>query len=198
MPRLPVLIADDDATARTFLKAFLKKFDYDCILAADGEQAWAAFQAAQPGLILADWLMPGLSGLELCRMIRAERRPRYPYIILITALSGKGSYLEGMNAGADDFVTKPYDLDEMAARLRVAERIISLQTEVRQLEGLLPVCAHCKRIRDAGDGWSSIEQFVAQHTDLLLSQSICPDCYREKVAPETGSLPAGAPGRRSA
>jgi DNA-binding response OmpR family regulator len=194
MPRLPVLIADDDATARNFLKAFLKKFDYDCTLAADGTQAWEAFQSVQPTLILADWLMPGLSGLDLCRMIRAERRPRYPYIILITALSGKGSYLEGMNAGADDFVTKPYDLDQMAARLRVAERIISLQTEVRQLEGLLPVCSHCRRIRDAGDGWSSIEQFVTRHTDLLLSHSICPDCYGSKVAPERNRLETGAAG----
>jgi DNA-binding response OmpR family regulator len=198
MSRLPVLIADDDATARNFLKAFLRKFDYDCVLASDGEQAWQAFQSAQPAMILADWLMPKLSGLELCRMIRAERRPRYPYVILVTALSGKGSYLEGMDAGADDFVTKPYDLDEMAARLRVAERIISLQTEVRQLEGLLPVCSYCRRIRDDRDAWSTLEQFVARHTDVLLSHSICPDCYGEKVAPEIKRLGVANVARRPA
>src|SRR5688500_2788200 len=107
MPRLKTLIVDDDATARRFLRAALEKLGYGCIVARNGQEAWAAYLAEQPSIVLADWLMPELNGIELCRMIRAERRPRYTYVILVTALSGKGSYLEGMDAGADDFVTKP-------------------------------------------------------------------------------------------
>jgi two-component system cell cycle response regulator len=133
MEQLRILIADDDATTRKFLEGALKKMSHECVMAVGGKEAWEAYQTTQPAVILADWLMPGLSGLELCRMIRADRRERYAYVILVTAMSGKGSYLEGMDAGADDFVTKPFDLDEMGARLRVGQRIINLQTEINRL-----------------------------------------------------------------
>jgi phosphoserine phosphatase RsbU/P len=188
MNPLRILIAEDDATARRFLLAALQKMGHECLVATDGKEAWDAYQESKPSVILADWLMPGLSGLELCRMIRADRRERYPYVILVTAMSGKGCYLEGMDAGADDFVTKPFDLDEMGARLRVAQRIINLQTEIHQLQGLLPVCAYCRRIRDEQEAWSSLEDYVAQRTELMLSHSICPDCYRSKIEPEIERL----------
>jgi len=188
MNQLKILIAEDDTAARTFHLAALKKMRHDCVVAVDGKQAWEAYQESQPSVILADWLMPGFSGLDLCRMIRADRRERYPYVILVTALSGKGSYLEGMDAGADDFVTKPFDLDEMGARLRVAQRIINLQTEIHQLHGLLPVCSYCRRIRDERDAWSTLESYVAQRTELVLSHSICPECYLSKIAPEIDRL----------
>lgn len=188
MSQLKILIAEDDTVARKFLLAGLKRMSHECVVAVDGRQAWEAYQESQPSVILADWLMPGLSGIELCRMIRADRRERYPYVILVTALSGKGSYLEGMDAGADDFVTKPFDLDEMGARLRVAQRIINLQTEIHQLHGLLPTCAYCRRIRDEQNTWSSLESYLAQRTELVLSHSICPECYHSKVEPEINRL----------
>lgn len=188
MSTLKILIADDDPTARRFLQAALHKLEHECILAVDGQEAWEAYRATQPSIILADWLMPRLSGIELCRMIRADARPRYAYVIMVTALSGKGSYLEGMQAGADDFVTKPFDLDEMSARLHVAKRIIGLQTEINQLQGLLPMCSYCRRIRDEQSTWTTLEQYVAARTDVMLSHSICPDCYHSKVAPEIGRL----------
>jgi DNA-binding response OmpR family regulator len=175
MNQLKILVADDDAPTRKFLLAALKGKSHECVVAEDGKQAWEVYQESRPSVILADWLMPGLSGLELCRMIRADRRERYAYVILVTALIGKGSYLEGMDAGADDFVTKPFDLDEMGARLRVAQRIINLQTEIHQLHGLLPVCSHCRRIRDEQDAWASLESYVAQSTELVLSLRICPE-----------------------
>lgn len=190
MPRLKVLIADDDSAARRFLRAALEELDYECVMARNGREAWAVYQAEQPSVVLADWLMPEIDGLRLCRMIRAERRPRYTYVILVTALSGKGSYLEGMEAGADDFVTKPFDLDEMAARLRAAERIIGLQTELKQLQGLLPVCAYCRRIRAEQGEWSTLEEYVARRTSVLLSHSICPECYHTQVEPQLDRLDA--------
>jgi phosphoserine phosphatase RsbU/P len=185
---LRILIADDDPTARNFLRAALRNLDHECLLAGNGREAWEAYQANQPTLVLADWVMPELSGLDLCRMIRAENRPRYTYVILVTALTGKGSYLEGMDAGADDFVTKPFDVDQMAARLRVAQRILGLQTELKQLEGLLPICTYCRKIRDEGDSWAHLEDYVAKRTDVTLSHGICPDCYHGRIAPEMNRL----------
>src|SRR5205823_5006421 len=116
----------------------------------DGQRAWAAYQTMAPHVIIADWMMPEMDGLELCRRVRAEGRPRYTYFMLLTALDGRARYFQGMDAGADDFLPKPCDLNELAARLRVAERIMNLQAEVRRLEGLLPICSYCKNIRDDG------------------------------------------------
>jgi DNA-binding response OmpR family regulator len=93
--------------------------------------------------------MPEVDGPELCRRLRARATDRYSYFLLITATGGKQRYLEGMEAGADDFITKPIDIDELRARLKAAERILGLRKHVQQLEGLLPICAYCKRIRDA-------------------------------------------------
>jgi phosphoserine phosphatase RsbU/P len=185
-----ILIADDEAVARLRLRETLTQLDHEVIEARDGKDAWERFQQESPPLVIADWMMPYVNGLELCRMIRAEHRPRYTYIIMLTALGGRGSYLEGMNAGADDFITKPFDQDELKARLRVAERILSLQAEVRQLEGLLPICSYCKRIRDEKDSWMRVESYLSKQTDAVLSHSICPSCYENHVIPELSALKA--------
>lgn len=188
MAGLKVLVADDDAASRAVLRAALRKLGHECVEAADGKEAWEAYRREAPALVLADWMMPGLDGLELCRMIRAEPRARYPYIILVTVLGGKGSYLRGMDAGADDFVSKPFDAEEMSARLRVGERIIGLQREIRHLHGLLPICSYCRRIRDAADGWSDLETYVSRQTAATFSHSICPSCYDAKVEPTLSRL----------
>jgi DNA-binding response OmpR family regulator len=96
--------------------------------------------------------MPDIDGLELCRRLRAPNRKVYTYIILLTSMTGKNRYLEGLEAGADDFLTKPVDKDELAARLKVGERIIGLQKEMRQMQGLLSICMLCKKIREARSG----------------------------------------------
>jgi len=188
MAGLKVLVADDDAASRAVLRAALRKLGHECVEAADGKEAWEAYRREAPALVLADWMMPGLDGLELCRMIRAEPRARYPYIILVTVLGGKGSYLRGMDAGADDFVSKPFDAEEMSARLRVGERIIGLQREIRQLHGLLPICSYCRRIRDAAGSWSDLETYVSRQTAATFSHSICPSCYDAKVEPSLSQL----------
>jgi PleD family two-component response regulator len=95
---------------------------------------------------------------------------------LLTILGGKTNYLEAMNAGADDFITKPFDSEQLAARLHVAERILGLRKHVTQLEGLLPICACCKKIRDEQSHWQQIETYVEQHSQARFSHSICPEC----------------------
>src|SRR5262245_18864257 len=122
-----VLIAEDDKDSRELLSWLLHKFGYDVVATENGKQAWDAYTNGQFRLVISDLLMPDIDGLELCRRIRASNQSVYTYIILLTALIGKKDYLEGMQAGADDFITKPFDMDELKARLGVAERILAFQ-----------------------------------------------------------------------
>jgi DNA-binding response OmpR family regulator len=131
---MKVLIAEDDQDSRELLSWLLQKLGYQVIAAANGKEAWDAFRKGRFRLVITDVLMPELDGLELCRNIRLHKQSKYTYIIMITALIGKKDYLEGMEAGADDFVTKPFDPDELKARLRVAERIISFQEQAAAAE----------------------------------------------------------------
>jgi len=128
---LKILVADDDTSSRLVLGATLKKLGHQVTAVADGRQAWEAWQRDEYALFISDWMMPDLDGLELCRLIRAEPRQHYTYIILLTALGGRGRYLEGMGAGADDFITKPFDEEQLATRLHVAARILQLHERLR-------------------------------------------------------------------
>ncbi len=128
---MKILIADDDTTSRLLLGATLKKLGHVVTAVEDGLQALACWRQEQPSLIISDWMMPGLDGLELCRLIRAEPALQYTYVVLLTSLAGKGRYLDGMQAGADDFISKPYDEELLAARLQVAERILALHHALR-------------------------------------------------------------------
>jgi DNA-binding response OmpR family regulator len=124
---MKVLIAEDDRDSRELLSWLLEKLGYHVVATENGKQAWDAYRQEKFRLVISDLLMPDVDGLELCRRIRSVDNAKYTYIILLTALIGKRDYLEGMDAGADDFITKPFDPDELKARLRVAERIISIQ-----------------------------------------------------------------------
>ena len=181
-----VLIAEDDDVTRMTLASALKGLGYEVTVAADGAEAWADLQLAHVPVVISDWQMPGLEGVELCRRIRAGNRERYIYFILVTSSGGKQRYLEAMEAGADDFIAKPVDLQELHARLKVAERILGLRQHVQQLEGLLPICAYCKRIRDGAEEWQPIERFVEKRSEAQFSHGICPDCYKKHVEPQMG------------
>jgi DNA-binding response OmpR family regulator len=133
-------------------------------------------------------MMPKMNGLDLCRRIRSEQKPEYTYVIILTALDRKVGYLEGMNAGADDFVTKPCDLVELSVRLRVAGRILALQSEVQQLEGLLPICPNCKRILNEKNEWQQVETYITRRTDAQFSHGICPECYESIMKPQLEAL----------
>jgi phosphoserine phosphatase RsbU/P len=175
---MKVLIAEDDTVSSTVLATRLRKMGHEVIAALDGSKAWELYQQEHPRLVITDWMMPEMDGLELCRRIRATENRSYTYVILLTALSGKEKYFEGMEAGADDFVTKPLDPGGLQARLRVAERVVNLQHDVNQLEGLLPICAYCKKIRDANEHWQPLESFVGEKTETAFEQTLCPECSK--------------------
>ncbi|PQV62550.1 response regulator receiver modulated diguanylate cyclase [Abditibacterium utsteinense] len=133
---MQILIAEDDAVSRLVLSATLKKMGHEVKTTSSGGEAWAALNEMHCPLLISDWMMPDIDGLELCRRVRAlhdegRRGAPYTYIILLTALAGKTNYLGAMDAGADDFITKPFDADQLAARLRVAERILALHQSLR-------------------------------------------------------------------
>jgi DNA-binding response OmpR family regulator len=183
-----ILAVEDDPVSRRILTATLERLGHQVTVVADGQEAWTSFATAPVEVVITDWMMPHLDGIELTRRIRARDGERYTYIIMLTALRGRTSYLDGMAAGADDFVTKPFDKDELQARLRVAERLLGLQREVKQLEGLLPICTYCKRIRDEADSWSQVEEYVGRRTEAQFSHGICPDCYDRHLKPQLESV----------
>lgn len=185
---MKILIVEDDTISQLVLATKLKKLGHDVTVTQDGEEGWQVFLRDQPRLVITDWMMPRLDGLELSRRIRAHDREKYTYIIMLTALAGKKSYLEGMDAGADDFINKPFDMDELTARLRVAERVLTLQTTVKQLEGLLPICAYCKKIRNDSNTWQPIEGYISTRTEAKFSHGICPSCFELNIQPELEQL----------
>ena len=176
-----ILIADDDSTSRIVLTATLKKLGHQVTVVKDGAEAWATFGTTEVPLLISDMVMPHMNGLELCQRIRAAKRPKYTYIILLTSVGGKSGYLVGMRAGADDFINKPFDEEQLAARLVVAERILNLQSQVNQLSGLLPICCVCKKVRDDQNYWQQVESYISKRTDARFSHGYCPDCFKKAL-----------------
>jgi len=126
-----ILIADDSIVSRHLLEATLRKWGYDVLVACDGAEALELLQREDaPGLIILDWMMPGMTGVEVCRRIRERQCEPYTYILLLTSKSQKEDLIEGMEAGADDYITKPFDQNELQVRLRAGTRLLDLQTQL--------------------------------------------------------------------
>ena len=185
---MKVLIAEDDEASRTILSRQLLQMGCTVVEAEDGVRAWEAYQREQPALVITDWMMPEMSGPELCQHIRSVKRPDYTYIIILTALEKTRAYAEGMRSGADDFIVKPADTAELAVRLGAAKRILSLQRQMRQLEELLPICPRCKRIQAGGDMWEPVEVYITRRSEAKFSHGICPECYTNIVEPQLAAI----------
>jgi sigma-B regulation protein RsbU (phosphoserine phosphatase) len=211
-----VLIAEDDPVSRRLLEATLSAFGFEVILAANGAQAWAVLQGEDPpSLAILDWMMPEIDGVEICRRVRQLPTATPPYLILLTAKSEKTDVVIGLDAGANDYLTKPFDRSELRSRIQVGTHVLELQkvlvarvqeledalSQVKQLQGLLPICSYCKNVRDEQNYWQRVESYLSEHAALVFSHGICPDCYRTVVQPqldkrsegvnETAALEAG-------
>jgi sigma-B regulation protein RsbU (phosphoserine phosphatase) len=194
---MKVLIADDDGVTLKALVGLLQSWGYKTVSAADGTSAWEILKGPDsPSMAVIDWQMPGINGDELCRLARSELAERPLYLLLITARNTRPEdKVTGLTAGADDFLVKPFDVPEMRARLRVGERVLKLQTElhrrvqeleqamkqVRQLQGLLPICVHCKKIRDDQNYWHQVENYISAHSAAEFTHSICPACFKKQL-----------------
>ncbi len=128
---MKILIADDSIVSRHLLEATLRKWGYEVMVACDGAEALELLQREDaPALIILDWMMPGMTGLEVCRRIRQRGSEPYTYILLLTSKSQKEDLIEGMDAGADDYITKPFDQNELQVRLRAGTRLVDLQAQL--------------------------------------------------------------------
>ncbi len=182
-----ILIADDSSTFRLILGGLLKKLGHEVRAVDSGLQAWHAVETSYFPVLITDWQMPEMDGMQLMKRVRAKHQEQYTYIIMLAARGGRESYLEAMHAGADDFLEKPPDEETLAARLLVAARIVGVQNHVKQLEAIMSVCSYCKNIRE-GDEWIQMEKYVAVHTGTHSSHGICPRCWETRVRPELEHL----------
>ena len=133
---MKILVAEDDLTSRSILTAILKKWGFEPVVTGDGSAAWDILQRSDaPRLILLDWNMPGMNGVEVCRHLREIDSQDPPYVILLTARDAKGDIVEGLDAGANDYVAKPYDSQELQARIRVGQRMLELQSHLLDARG---------------------------------------------------------------
>jgi len=188
---LNILTVEDDSVARKILRQLLRKLNHEVIEAADGEEAWLRLQSGGVRVIVSDWTMPHLDGLELCRRVRGRIGADYVYFILLTGnTASEENQRAAAEAGVDDFLTKPMDPQELWMRLRVAERILRYATQVRQLEAFLPICSYCKKIRDDKNYWQQIEAYINERTGTDFSHSVCPDCYQRVILPELEKMRA--------
>lgn len=179
---MKILIAEDDTATRLIHQAMLEKLRHEVVAVADGREAWQALRTNRFSVAILDWLMPEMDGLTICRTLRKSNPTHYTVVVIVSVLDGKTNFLAAMDAGADDFITKPIDADQLAARLRVVERLLGLRTLVKQLEGMLPICAYCKKIRDDQNHWKQIETYIAARSDARFTHSICPECKTQLLS----------------
>jgi DNA-binding response OmpR family regulator len=189
-----LLIADDDAVSRGLLRASLNRAGHVVIEASDGREAWRILEGEEgPRLAILDWMMPELDGLEICRRLRRECTSGYTYVILLTSRGYRKDIIAGLEAGADDYLVKPCHPQELRFRVHAGERVLSLEqtlatrlqeledalAHVKRLQGLLPICMYCKRIRDEADVWHRLESYLEEHSEALFSHSLCRECWKK-------------------
>jgi sigma-B regulation protein RsbU (phosphoserine phosphatase) len=194
---MKILIAEDDLVSRTMLSRLLTSWGHEVLVTTDGQSAWDILQRDDaPKLAILVWMMPDIDGVEVCRRLRNRATQEPTYVILLTGKDRTEDLVQGLESGANDYLVKPFDRRELQARLRVAERMVTLQHEllervrelqealaqVHQLQELIPICSYCKKIRDDGNYWQQVEGYVSARTGVQFSHGVCPDCYATCVA----------------
>lgn len=201
--RLKILTADDDLTALRLITYLLVNWGFDVVTASDGRKALEILSQGGIDMALLDRTMPIMEGVEVVRQLRNAPPPGgYIYTIMITAKDSIEDIVSGLDAGADDYLKKPYDEDELRSRIRVGERVLELERKlaaraaelqkaldnVKQLRGLLPVCMYCKKIRNDRDYWQQMEGYIQENTDASFTHSVCPECREKIVKPMLDEL----------
>ena len=192
---MKILIAEDDSTSRKILEGILGKWGYGVVATADGLEAWEALQGEDPPpMAIVDWLMPRMDGLELCRKIRRTPSLQGTYVLLLTGKRQKEDVVAGLDADANDYVRKPFDREELRARIQVGARVVELQaalarsvkehqetlSRMTNRQEFLGVCRSCKKIRDERNHWQLWEVYVSDHRNAKLILELCPACEDNK------------------
>ena len=180
---MKILISEDDPVSLKILEATLESHGHEVITSTSGSEAWEKFDREPARVIVSDWMMPGMDGLELCRRVRERVKTEYTYFILLTANhTSRDNLRTAMNAGIDDFMPKPLDRETIFMRLRVAARILDFTTQIRVLKELIPICMYCKRVRDDSDYWQQVDTYIHSCTGSNFSHGICPECLDKHLA----------------
>jgi len=205
---MKILVADDDSVTLALLLRLLSEFGHATIECGNGVEALEQLKGADgPVIGILDWMMPGLDGLQVCQSIRKSNSSSLLYLILVTSKSSRADIIEGFEAGADDYITKPFDLQELHARVLVGLRILSLQeklegrvqqleqalAEVKQLQGLLPICSYCKKIRNDENYWQRVEEYLSHRINIQFSHGVCPQCFEKEIVPQLNAIKESKP-----
>ena len=194
-----ILLAEDDLTSRTIFEAMLARWRHEVIAVGDGQAAIDVLSRPEaPKLCVLDNIMPRMSGLRVCQWIREHLREDPLYVILLTHLDSKQDVVDGLSAGANDYITKPFDQNELQARIEVGRRVLDLQQalktkitnletameQIKTLEGMLSICMHCHKIRLEDQAWQRVDAYIEHHSNAKFSHSICPGCLDRLYPPE--------------
>ena len=188
-----ILIVDDEPINVMIAERILQKNGYETISVNHGNDALEILQTKPVDLILLDIMMPDINGFEVCGKLMQNEKTKDIPVIFLTAVTDKESIIKGFEVGGKDYLTKPFNTTELVARVKThvdlklardsQEKLIkelkSALDEIDTLSGLLPICSHCKKIRDDSGYWQGVEQYIAARSDAQFSHGICPDCMRE-------------------
>ena len=189
-----ILIADDERMSTLVLRRTLENWGFEVTVADDGASAWECITGDDPpALAIVDWMIPGLEGIELCRRIRETPPPAPIYLMLLTSRTSREDLVAGLEAGADAYLTKPFDPIELRARIHVGQRTLGLMASIKRLSGLLPICSYCKRIRSDKDYWEQVESYVTERSDARFSHGICPECFDKVLEDLETDAPVSEP-----
>lgn len=192
---MKILIAEDEYTTRLMVQVSLENWGYSVNSVADGKEAWEIFKKPEaPDVAILDWEMPEVDGVELCKRIKNLQRANPVYVILLTGRDSQKDIVQGFDAGADDYMTKPFNDDELRARVRVAERLVTIQSSLSQsveelksaldmvdtLQGSIPVCNSCQRIEGDNKNWHTLNECINERFDMRFTPELCPECSKTK------------------
>lgn len=189
-----ILIVDDTPANLQVLGQMLKAKGYEVIAALSGKDAQTAIEKRpEIDLILLDVMMPEMDGFETCRRIKEQPESKHIPIIFLTAKTETADIVEGFTAGGVDYVTKPFNREELLARVKTHVELKKAREELLALRGIIPICSSCHSIRSDSGYWERVDIYMSKHSDMSFSHSICPDCMA-KLYPEI-DLPSEEPPR---
>ena len=188
-----ILVVDDEEMLLLFLSKRLKKHNYDVVPCLSGEEALEKVKAFDFDVVILDVILPGINGYEVCRRLKSDKKTSGIMVLMLSVRKTVEERLKGYAVEADDYITKPYDPEELLAKIRILLRlknalddrdrfIHKLQealSKVKTLSGLLPICSSCKKIRDDNGYWNQIEDYIREHSPANFSHSLCPECVKK-------------------
>jgi len=185
-PPMRILVAEDDTTSRALTLKLLEKLGHQPVAFTNGVDAFDSFRRDPYAIVVTDWMMPKMDGLELTRRIRGLRTQGYTWVIMLTARDFGANYVKTMQEGVDDFITKPLDTQFLQVRLAVAERVCTISRQAEAIAEYIPICMHCKSVRNTRlEDWQRLEHYVHEESSVDFSHVYCPDCYYDhSLAPE--------------